>query len=103
MSPQKISALLKGRCTGVLPRPPDLICGSSCSSSQSTSSSWVNGKATTTTTLQFYVVGSSGRQALTSVRESSSGSSGSSVNVQVRCVEAVGSGRAPEMPWTYTD
>ncbi|CAL5220880.1 g2969 [Coccomyxa viridis] len=53
-------------------------------SSQSTSSSWVNGQSTTTTTLQFNVVGSSGRQALTSVRESSSGSRGSRVSVQVQ-------------------
>ena len=59
------------------------MCGSPCSSSQSNSSSWMNGQATTTTTLQFYVVGSSGRQALTSVRELSSGSSGNRVNVQV--------------------
>ena len=36
-----------------------------------------------TTTLQFYVAGSSGRQALTSVRESTSASRGSRVSVQV--------------------
>ena len=52
------------------------------SSSQSTSSSWVNGRSTTTTTLQFYVAGSSGRQALASVRESRS-DGGSKVSVQV--------------------
>ncbi|CAK0783198.1 hypothetical protein CVIRNUC_006397 [Coccomyxa viridis] len=53
-------------------------------SSTSTSSSWVNGCSATTTTLQFYVAGSSGRQALASVRETTSGNGGSSTSVQVQ-------------------
>lgn len=54
-----------------------------CRASTSTSSSWVNGRATTTTTLQFYVAGSSERQALTSVREARGDSGAPSVTVQV--------------------
>ncbi|BDA47500.1 hypothetical protein COCOBI_10-3480 [Coccomyxa sp. Obi] len=44
-------------------------------SSTSTSSSYINGRSTTVTTLQFYVRGSSGQQALASVQEAVSNAS----------------------------